>query len=113
VEDVVGARVDVPSRSLTFAPFVPWPKFSWEGIKLGAAQFDLSFVSSPDRQLARIRNRNAQPYTVRCRLTSASSSPLRAAATYPSKPAEYFGLPAIEFQVTLAPGQSAELVGRY
>jgi hypothetical protein len=64
VENCLGARVDVPARTLRFAPFCSWAEWKWEAARLGDAVFDLEYRMAGGKQQLAVRNRNAVDYEV-------------------------------------------------
>lgn len=64
VSDIMGIKIDVPQRQLAFAPAMPWNKFEWKHMQLGAATFDISLDNSDDLLEIRILNRNNASYNL-------------------------------------------------
>lgn len=117
VQGVIGADIDVPARTLGFAPFCCWDEFHWKRARLGTAEFDLSYQSTGTGLLAKVSNRNTVPYTVIVRLTSRQGLPLQSATqdTLAEAPraVTYYQMPALEFRVQVDPGAEAVLRANY
>lgn len=76
ISDIMGIKVDVPSRQLSLAPDMPWKALTWQQMRLGNATFDLS-VSNTDAHLeVRVTNRNEHPYSFAISLGSLAYQPI-------------------------------------
>lgn len=63
ISDIMGIKVDVPSRQLSFAPDMPWKALTWQQMRLGTATFDLSLSNTETHLEVRVTNRNEHPYS--------------------------------------------------
>jgi hypothetical protein len=62
VHDVLGLRVDLPDRKISFRPFSPWPQFTWKNCRLGRGVFDAEYLQRQGQIMAEITNRNNESF---------------------------------------------------
>ncbi|QHN04314.1 hypothetical protein FTO74_13790 [Granulicella sp. WH15] len=110
INNFIGVSVDARSRSIHFAPFIPWDSFSWNRARIGATSFDLELTKTPGEISAFVRNRNCHRYAATIVLTpgkgislkdlQASGVSIKALSTL-----ECWGRTSLQVEVDLAPGE--------
>ncbi|MGD0578132.1 MAG: hypothetical protein ABSC08_04305 [Bryobacteraceae bacterium] len=113
VNNIIGARVDVPARQVALRPFCPWRQFSWTGCRLGKASFDFEYRRDEMRIVGRITNRNLGSYTGTIELvapagTRVQGAILNGAAAPDSRSTMRYRRPAAQISRPLAPGEDAQ-----
>lgn len=78
IHDIMGLRVDVPARQVTFRPFHPWSGFSWKTCHMGTALFDFDDHSETAKRTITIRNLNPEPYKATAELVLPENTRLTA-----------------------------------
>jgi hypothetical protein len=95
VHDVLGLRVDMPDRKISFRPFSPWPQFRWKNCRLGRGLFDAEYRHQRGQIMAEITNRNNDTFQglvevvlpestspLNCRVNGQTTDNLKAAQRY-------------------------------
>jgi hypothetical protein len=117
VSDILGLDYDAKSRTVTHRPFSPTTDYTWSGLTLGEATFDVVFRSDGERSLAGIRNRNSFQVTadVELPLKGDDHGPVKLNDTELSDPdhGEFFERKTVQVQREVAPHEEFELVADY
>lgn len=56
MHDVFGIRRSWRTRTVTVAPYLPWPGFDWTGLPFGDGTLDVRVSSTPDKVVIRVAN---------------------------------------------------------
>jgi len=62
IHDILGLRLDVPHRKVSFRPFAPWPQFTWNNCRLGSTVFDVRYLHRQGEIVAEITNNNRDSF---------------------------------------------------
>lgn len=53
---MLGLAIDTPNQKVAFRPLVPWQEFTWNNCRIGAIEFDCSYIRRKEEIEMSIRN---------------------------------------------------------
>ncbi len=110
VNNLLGVSVNACSRSIHFAPFIPWNSFTWNRARIGATSFDLELTKTSKEISAFVRNRNRHRYAATIVLTPEKGISLQGLQVSGAVPKNHTTLECrgrtyLQIKVDLAPGE--------
>lgn len=114
IHDILGFRLDMPTRRIDFRPFCPWNQFTWKNLRLGRGVFNATFQQSQSQSTAETTNQNSEPFDglIELVLPESAASAMckvngRSISDY--KLAQRFNRPSVRVTAAIAPGQALRL----
>lgn len=110
VHNILGLRLDMPARTISFRPFCPWPRFSWRDCHLGSGIFDFVYERQRGGVSGEIVNRSKLALDGMIELmlptgSTAGSCSVNGNRTTNFSPSKRYNSPSVRTHAELGPGR--------